>query len=97
MAFIKADIEKEKKELNILISQEDDARKAYEEFQARIALQQQLIQMRKAENMTQADVARTTGLSQQAVSRIEKGKGATIQSLIKYLRGIGYRIELKKI
>ena len=97
MAFIKADIEKEKKELNILISQEDDARKAYEEFQARIALQQQLIQMRKAEKMTQADVARTTGLSQQAVSRIEKGKGATIQSLIKYLRGIGYGIELKKI
>lgn len=97
MAFVKADIEKEKDELNILISQEDDARKAYEEFQARIALQQQLIQMRKAEHMTQADVARTTGLSQQAVSRIEKGKGATIQSLIKYLTGIGYGIELKKI
>ena len=97
MAFVKADIEKEKDELNILISQEEDARKAYEEFQARIALQQQLIQMRKAEHMTQADVARTTGLSQQAVSRIEKGKGATIQSLIKYLTGIGYGIELKKI
>jgi transcriptional regulator with XRE-family HTH domain len=53
--------------------------------------------MRKAENMTQADVAKATGLSQQAVSRIEKGTGATISSLLKYLMGIGYGIELKKL
>ena len=56
-----------------------------------------MIQMRKAENMTQADVAKAAGLSQQAVSRIEKGTGATIGSLIKYLMGIGYSIELKKL
>ena len=47
--------------------------------------------------MTQSDVANAAGLSQQAVSRIEKGAGATMGSLIKYLMGIGYRIELKKI
>jgi transcriptional regulator with XRE-family HTH domain len=46
--------------------------------------------------MTQSDVARASGLSQQAVSRIEKGSGATINSLIKYLRGIGYSVELRK-
>ncbi len=97
MAFVKANIENEKNELNKLVAENDEARKAYDEFQARIALQQQLIQMRKAEHMTQTDVARATGLSQQAVSRIEKGTGATIQSLIKYLTGIGYGIELKKI
>ncbi|MBQ1316180.1 MAG: helix-turn-helix transcriptional regulator [Lachnospiraceae bacterium] len=96
MAFILADLDKEKEELNRLIAENEDARKAHEEFQARIALQQQLIQMRKAENMTQTDVANATGLSQQAVSRIERGAGATISSLIKYLMGIGYRIELKK-
>ena len=59
--------------MNKLVSEEESARKAYEEFQARIALQQQLVQMRKAEHMTQSDVAHAAGLSQQAVSRIEKG------------------------
>ena len=97
MAFVKADLDKEKNELNKLVSEEESARKAYEEFQARIALQQQLVQMRKAEHMTQSDVTHAAGLSQQAVSRIEKGAGATINSLIKYLTGIGYGIELKKV
>jgi DNA-binding XRE family transcriptional regulator len=97
MAFVKADLDKEKNELNKLVSEEESASKAYEEFQARIALQQQLVQMRKAEHMTQSDVAHAAGLSQQAVSRIEKGAGATINSLIKYLTGIGYGIELKKV
>ena len=97
MAFVKADLEQEEKELKKLVSENYDARRAYEEFQARIALQQQLVQMRKAENMTQTDVANAAGLSQQAVSRIEKGTGATISSLIKYLTGIGYSIELKNM
>ena len=97
MAFVKADPDREQEELKKLVTENEDARKAYEEFQARIALQQQLIQARKAENMTQTDVANAAGLSQQAVSRIEKGTGATINSLIKYLTGIGYSIQFKKI
>lgn len=97
MPFVKADLDREKEELDRLINESKEARIAHEEFQARIALQQKLVQMRKAENMTQADVAKATGLSQQAVSRIEKGTGATISSLLKYLMGIGYGIELKKL
>ncbi len=97
MSFVKADLVKEKDELSNLVAEREEARKAYEEFQARIALQQKLIETRKAEKMTQSDVARAAGLSQQAISRIEKGAGATVSSLIKYLMGIGYSIELKKI
>ena len=97
MPFVKADLDREKAELDRLINESKEARIAHEEFQARIALHQKLVQMRKAENMTQADVAKATGLSQQAVSRIEKGTGATISSLLKYLMGIGYGIELKKL
>jgi len=97
MAFTKANISKEKKELEQLIAFSEDARKTYDDFQARINLQKELIAMRKAENLTQSDVAKATGLSQQAVSRIEKGTGATINSLIKYLSGIGYGIQFKKI
>ena len=83
MPFVKADLDREKAELDRLINESKEARIAHEEFQARIVLQQKLVQMRKAENMTQADVAKATGLSQQAVSRIEKGTGATISSLLK--------------
>ena len=97
MPFVKADLDKEKQELEQLIATSEEARRAHEEFQARIALQEQLIKTRKAEHLTQTDVAKATGLSQQAVSRIEKGSGATINSLIKYLIGIGYSIELKKM
>ena len=97
MSFTKADLNKEKEELSKLVAESKEARQAHEEFQARIALQQKLIETRKAEKMTQSEVAHAAGLSQQAVSRIEKGTGATIGSLIKYLMGIGYSIELKKI
>ena len=97
MAFVKADPNKEKEKLNRLIAESEEARKAHEAFLARIALQQKLVQTRKAEKMTQSDVANASGLSQQAVSRIEKGAGATISSLVKYLTGIGYGIELKKL
>ena len=97
MAFVQANTKKEKKELEKLIAADASARKAYEEFQAKIALQKQLVEVRKAENLTQTDVANASGLSQQAVSRIEKGSGATINSLIKYLTGIGYSIEFKKV
>ena len=96
MAFVKADLNKEMEELNKLVKENEDARAAYEAFQKKIALQEQLIQLRKAENMTQTDVANAAGLSQQAVSRIEKGAGTTINSLIKYLTGIGYSIQFKK-
>ena len=47
MGYIKADLEKEREELNQLISEDQDARKAHQEFQARVALRQRLIQMRK--------------------------------------------------
>jgi DNA-binding XRE family transcriptional regulator len=97
MPFVKVDLDKEKEVLDKLITKSPEARKAHEAFQARIALQEQLIQMRKAENMTQNDVAKAAGMSQQAVSRIEKGSGATVNSLIKYLMGIGYSIQFKKI
>jgi len=97
MAFVKADLSKEREKLDRLITESEEARKAHEEFQARIELQQKLIEIRKAENMTQSDVAKAAGLSQQAVSRIEKGSGATISSLIKYLKGIGYIIQFRKI
>lgn len=97
MTFTKADLFNEKDKKEKLLTESEDASRAYVELKARIALQQQLIDARKSEHLTQTDIANATGLSQQAVSRIEKGTGVTVASLIKYLTGIGYGIELKKI
>ena len=96
MPFVKADIEKEKEALDQLIAADIDAKKAHDEFLARIALQKQLVELRKAENLTQSDIAEASGLSQQAVSRLETGTGATIGSLIKYINSIGYTLIIKK-
>ncbi len=51
MAFVKTNLDQEKEELNRLVAGSEEAKKAYEEFQAKVALQQQLVQMRKAEHM----------------------------------------------
>lgn len=97
MGVIKVDMTQEKKKLQELIANDKAARKAYDEFQAKVAFQEQLIQMRKSENMTQTDVAHVSGLTQQAVSRIEKGQGLSLNSLIKYLHGIGCELKITKI
>lgn len=47
MAFVKADLRREKEELDKLVAESEEARKAHEEFQARIALQQKLVETRK--------------------------------------------------
>jgi len=97
MPFVKADIEKEKAELNELIASDSEARRAHEEFLARIDLQRQLVEARKSESLTQEQLAERSGLSQQAVSRLEKGSGWNLSSFLKYLSGLGYGVELKKL
>lgn len=47
MGAIKVDMAQEKKKLQELIANDAAARKAYDEFQAKVALKEQLIQMRK--------------------------------------------------
>lgn len=49
MAFIKADIEKEQKELEKLVESDDSARNAYENFQTRISTQRQIASNRESE------------------------------------------------
>ena len=97
MPFVKSNAEHEKLMLEQLVSENDVAKQAHAEFMARIELQKQLADARKAEGLTQAEVAKKSGLSQQAVSRVENGTGWTVSSLLKYLTGIGYEVRLKKV
>ena len=97
MSFKKADMQAEREELERLVNNSEEARSAYKEFMTQIDLQRELVALRKSENMTQKDLAVESGLTQQAISRIECGSGATINSLLKYLSGMGYSIEFRKI
>ena len=97
MSFTKADMQAEREELERLVNNSEEARSAYKEFMTQIDLQRELVALRKSENMTQKDLAVESGLTQQAISRIECGSGATINSLLKYLSGMGYSIEFRKI
>lgn len=65
----------------------------YEVENQQFILIQNLICKRIEMNMTQMDIANKTGLSQQAVSRIEKyGNTPSIANLIKYLYALGLDI-----
>lgn len=92
----KRDSVKEKKIIEELITEDDELRRQHEIFKAEMAFKQELIDARKAEALTQKDISRRTGLSQQAVSRMEKGASGTIETIIRYLHSMGYSLSIRK-
>lgn len=98
MPFREADIRQEEKELEELLK--DSAyKKVYDLFVQEYELKKMLAQARKEQNLTQQELSKRTGLSQQAISRIENlndSKGFTFRTLFKYLEGIGYELSLQK-
>lgn len=93
--LVKSDAAKEAEIIEELIT-DDELRKQHELFEAEMAFKQELINARKAESLTQKDISRMTGLSQQAISRMEKGASGTIETIIRYLNSIGYTLSIKK-
>ena len=83
--FVKSDPVEENTRLEHLINSDDDARQAHELFMAEMAFKEKLLQVRKNESLTQKDIAEKTGLSQQAISRIERVQGTTLETIIRYL------------
>ena len=92
----KRDSVKEKKIIEELITEDDELRRQHEIFKAEMAFKQELIDARKAEALTQKDISRRTGLSQQAVSRMEKGASGTIETIIRYLHSMWYSLSIRK-
>ena len=50
----------------------------------------------KNNELTQKDISVRSGLPQQSVSRLEKGKGGTLDTVIRYLSSMGYSLTIKK-
>ena len=95
--FVKSDREREREIINELISSDEHLRKQHELFVAEMAFKQALIEARMAEQLTQNDVSLRSGLSQQAVSRLERGNGASLETIMKYLLSIGYSLTITKV
>ena len=94
--FVKSDGEEEKRIMEEMMENNEELRRQHELFKAEMAFKQELINARKSQSLTQKDISRLTGLSQQAVSRMEKGAGGTIETIIRYLDSIGYSLAIKK-
>ena len=94
--LVKSNPKCEEEKVEELIDSSIELQRQHEVFQAEMAFKQELINARKAKDFTQKDISKLTGLSQQAVSRMEKGRGGTIETIIRYLNSMGYTLSIKK-
>jgi DNA-binding XRE family transcriptional regulator len=95
--LIKSDGVEENKILEELIASDENIRKQHELFEAEMKFKQELIDARKKAELTQKEVSVLSGLSQQAVSRMERGKGGTVETIIRYLYSMGYSLSIRKM
>ena len=94
--LVKSNPKREEEKIEELIKNDSELQRQHEVFQAEMAFKQELINARKERKFTQKDISELTGLSQQAVSRMEKGRGGTIETIIRYLNSVGYTLSIKK-
>ena len=93
--LVKSDGAREEKIVQNLIADDEKLRRQHEIFEAEMEFKQKLIETRKSESLTQKDLSRMTGLSQQAVSRLEKGASGTLETIIRYLDSMGYSLSIR--
>jgi DNA-binding XRE family transcriptional regulator len=70
-------------------------RKEYEALEPEFALARELIGARSKAKMSQAQVAKRMGTSQSAVARIESGRSPSLNSLRRYAKAVGRKVEIK--
>ena len=71
-------------------------RRIYEAKRAQYAIANQIIELRKAMNMTQKDLARRTGVSQPEISRIEQGTAnPTVGTIGRLAEGLRAHVVLR--
>ncbi len=94
--LIKSNPAEEQKVIEELVASDESLKQQHQLFLAEMKFKQELIEKRKARALTQKDISAISGLSQQAISRLEKGKGGTIETIIRYLSAMGCSLTLKE-
>ncbi len=95
--LVKSNPIEEERIISELVESDEALKQQHQFFLAEMKFKQELIEMRKASALTQRDISERSGLSQQAVSRLEKGKGGTLETIIRYLGAMGCSLTLKEI
>ncbi|MCL2166552.1 MAG: helix-turn-helix transcriptional regulator [Clostridiales bacterium] len=97
MPFKQVDPTEELKELNALLDSDPELKRKFDAEQKEFEFRLKLARARKARNLTQYNIKETTGLTQQAISRIETGakdRSPTLRTLIRYVDALGYELTL---
>ena len=94
--LVKSNPVEEERIISELVESDEALKQQHQFFLAEMKFKQELIEMRKASALTQRDISERSGLSQQAVSRLEKGKGGTLETIIRYLGAMGCSLTLKE-
>ena len=108
MPFVKVNPIKEAQELQEIFKDDPEAKETFINYEMahiealrlekeEMRLRNDLTKMRKRNNITQKELQQVSGLSQQAISRIEVGKDVSpsLKSLIKYADAIGCQLKLE--
>lgn len=94
MAFKKVDCVKEKDEM---INEDIQLAKYIEEFNDEYEVMKSVVRIRKELGLTQKDISKRSGLTQQMVSRMEKvNNSPTLNNFLKYLNALGLEVNLEK-
>jgi len=100
MPFVKVDPIAEAIELQEMFADEPNTKELFRQYelahrenlrleQKEQELRDSLIALRTSQSITQKELETRTGLTQQAISRFEKGQGGNIKTLLKYADGVG--------
>jgi len=84
-------------ELEDAYSNDPKVRVAIDQFDAECRLRYELVQARKQNKMTQTQIKEVTGLTQQAISRMESNTdiSPSLKNLMIYANALGYELTLK--
>lgn len=96
MKFVERNSKKEKQIINKLLNN-PSVKVSHEQFKKQFDFRLSLVEARKRSNLSQKELAEKTGLSQQAISRIETGySNTTMDNMFKYLNATGNTIKVVK-
>lgn len=100
MPFKRVDMEAEGKELQELLSSSEEAQKAHRIFNDEYNFRLKIAKARKENGLTQNQIKEKSGLTQQVISRIEKGssddRSPTLRTILRYLDSIDCELVIAK-
>ena len=98
MPFKLANIEKEKQEYKDFLNKHPELIPEHERRMREYEFRAKLAEARYNKRCSQKEIGEKTGLSQQAISRIETGAYSTsLSNIMKYLNALGYTLDIVPI